>query len=83
MKNDNKPVTRSRLQKIQTQANWAVYFQLHFLESTHVSELTLSSNTRALITHYNNTVERLRASILEDARKNREYILRETKKEID
>lgn len=81
LKDFSKP--RSRLQKINTQANWAAYFQLHTFYANGLSEVKTSAKTRNLIERYNETVKSLRASILSDAEKNKEYIIRETKKDID
>tara|TARA_R110000803_G_scaffold147886_1_gene213349 strand:- start:316 stop:654 length:339 start_codon:yes stop_codon:yes gene_type:complete len=58
---------RSKLQQVQAQANWAVYFKLQPFNTCYVSKLVLSEETKDLIAQYNDITRHLKESISIDA----------------
>lgn len=58
---DTKP--RSKLQQVQAQANWAMYFKLQPFTSHYTNKLVLSRETIDLINQYNDITAHLKDSI--------------------
>ena len=59
--------SRSKLQQVQAQANWAIYFKLQPFNSHYTSKLVLSRETIDLINQYNDITAHLKDSISIDA----------------
>jgi len=74
---------RSRLQKINSQLQWAVNFKLQCFSPHTVNEINLSANSYMLIRRLNRTVNDLQLSLLEDAEYDKKKILAERKNKLD
>tara|TARA_R110000803_G_scaffold150930_1_gene216137 strand:- start:319 stop:654 length:336 start_codon:yes stop_codon:yes gene_type:complete len=66
---------RSKLQQVQAQANWAVYFKLQPFNYHYTDKINLSDNTQYLIAVYNYTTDRLKEAIAEDAKHTKNCIV--------
>lgn len=69
---DTKP--RSKLQQVQAQANWAIYFKLQPFHSCYTNKLVVSLETIDLINQYNDITAHLKDSISIDASMTKMFI---------
>lgn len=73
-------MAHSKLQKIHSQTNWAIYFKLHPFPMGSIDSLHISERTAHLIGLNNKVIHLLKLSIKKDAARSKQLILLSRKK---